>query len=141
MAFGAKRSRVVRQVLGQMFGLVMIGLAIGLAASRVMNQAIHALIFGITLSDPITLISVTVLVLVVAGIAGVIPALRASRVDPCSCPPDTRADGEPAMKNLAGAACGVIATSIGQTTAKPDSVDRNLDIECREIDVYHGATI
>ena len=82
MALGAGRFRVVRLVMGQSFGLVFTGLAIGLASSLAINQIIRSFFFGVTLYDPPTILAVVALLIAVTAIAAFVPARRASRVDP-----------------------------------------------------------
>jgi ABC-type antimicrobial peptide transport system permease subunit len=82
MALGAGRFHVVRLVMGQTLALVCLGAVIGAVASFQISQAIRALIFGVTLYDPTTILLVVLLVFTVTAIAGYLPARRASRVDP-----------------------------------------------------------
>src|SRR5438552_9431771 len=82
MALGARRLQIIRLVMDQTMYLVLIGLALGLAASLAFNRTIHAFILGVSPYDPITLITVIVILLTVTALAGYLPARRASRVDP-----------------------------------------------------------
>ena len=68
--------------MGQMVLMVSIGLAIGLAASLIANQAIRASLVRISLYDPLTIIGVIVVLFAVAVTAGYYPVRRASRVNP-----------------------------------------------------------
>jgi len=61
---------------------VAIGLAIGLPAVLAASKLIKSLLFGLTAADPLALTLPTGLMLVVAALAGYIPALRASQTDP-----------------------------------------------------------
>jgi ABC-type antimicrobial peptide transport system permease subunit len=51
-------------------------------ASRALARTFEGLLFGVTASDPVTVIGVPLVLALVAGIAGYLPARRASRIDP-----------------------------------------------------------
>jgi ABC-type antimicrobial peptide transport system permease subunit len=82
LALGALRRDIVRQFLMQglrVAGLACVcGLVLLLAFTRVLSNMLH----GVSPSDPITLSGVTAIVLVVAMIASLLPAIRAARLDP-----------------------------------------------------------
>lgn len=82
MALGAARPDVVRLVVGQALRLVGVGLVVGLALSIVLGRAMRTLLFGVSPTDPMTLVTVAVILTAVALLAGYLPARRASRVDP-----------------------------------------------------------
>jgi predicted permease len=82
MALGASATHLQRGVLLQTLGLAGLGLALGMAGSRILSSALGSLLFGITSGDPLTFIEVGALLIAVAAIAGYIPAWRASRIDP-----------------------------------------------------------
>lgn len=82
MALGAEPQDVLRLVLRQGFTLVLVGVAIGLAASFVLTRALSSQLFGISATDPLTFTAVALLLLTVALLACYIPARRAMRVDP-----------------------------------------------------------
>jgi ABC-type antimicrobial peptide transport system permease subunit len=63
-------------------GRAVIGLAIGTVASAVAAHAIGGLLFGVTYGDPYTFLAAASVMLAVAGLAGYLPARRASRIDP-----------------------------------------------------------
>jgi ABC-type antimicrobial peptide transport system permease subunit len=82
LAMGAQPVSIVGLLLGQSVRLLGIGAAIGLTTALVGAQYIEAQLFGVTATDPVTLISACV-VLAIAGLtASVVPALHALRVDP-----------------------------------------------------------
>ncbi len=82
MALGAESSSVLWLVVGQ--GMMMVGLGVlaGVAAALVAGRAIQGLLYGIAPHDPVTLVGVSVALSMVAFVACLIPALRATRVDP-----------------------------------------------------------
>jgi ABC-type antimicrobial peptide transport system permease subunit len=82
MALGASASDLQRRIVLRTLGLVALGLAWGMAGSRVLSSALGSLLFGITTGDPVTFIEVGTLLIAVAAIAGYIPAWKASRIDP-----------------------------------------------------------
>jgi predicted lysophospholipase L1 biosynthesis ABC-type transport system permease subunit len=82
LAFGATRRRIVLLVLREVAVLLMIGLWIGTVVSQAAAQGVRKLLFGLSPSDLPTLAASACLLMVVAGIASLVPALRASRVDP-----------------------------------------------------------
>jgi predicted permease len=82
MALGASATDLQRRIVLRTLGLAALGLALGMAGSRVLSSALGSLLFGITTGDPVTFIEVGTLLIAVAAIAGYIPAWRASRIDP-----------------------------------------------------------
>jgi ABC-type antimicrobial peptide transport system permease subunit len=82
MALGAQSRDVVTIVLRQGLMLTTGGLVIGLAASFVLTRFMEKLLFGVKPHDPITYLVVPVLLGLVAIVACLIPALRATKVDP-----------------------------------------------------------
>ena len=82
VALGAQTSDVLRLVLGQGVRLILLGVAIGLAASFALTRVLAGMLFGVTPTDPTTLIGVSFLLVSVALFACYIPARRATKVDP-----------------------------------------------------------
>jgi hypothetical protein len=82
MALGASAAVVRKQVLMQTLALVSGGVALGMGAALLLARLTASLLYGLEPSDPATFGSTVVMLLVVALLAGYIPALRASRVDP-----------------------------------------------------------
>ncbi len=82
MALGAKRTRVVREVVFQSMGIAGIGVMVGLGLAFTLSRFIRSLLHGVVPSDPLTYSSVAFLLFAVAVLASFVPALTASRVDP-----------------------------------------------------------
>jgi predicted permease len=82
MALGASPGDVLKQTLqaGALLGLV--GVGVGLALSFALTRFLGKLLYGVTPSDPMTLASVSALVLAVAVFATLAPAMAAARLDP-----------------------------------------------------------
>jgi len=83
-ALGASTSAVVRMVIAEGMMPAAIGIAIGAAAAMLSGRLMEKLVFGVSASDPLTLGMVTGSLAAVALLATLIPAFRASRVDPIS---------------------------------------------------------
>lgn len=82
MALGAHRGGVVRMVLKESMLLVIIGSAIGVAGALAAGRLVASQLYDLAPTDPLTIVSVVVVMLVVSGIAGYLPARRASRLNP-----------------------------------------------------------
>ena len=82
MALGARMGEVVALVMRQGMRLVIIGIALGVAGALVLTRLMESLLFGVTATDPLTFVGVPLVLAAVAFLANLIPALRASRVDP-----------------------------------------------------------
>lgn len=82
MALGAKRSQVAMLVLGQGTRLAIIGVAIGIAGALLLRGTIAQLLYGVATTDPLTFIGVPLSLAAVALLASLVPAQRATRVDP-----------------------------------------------------------
>jgi predicted permease len=82
MALGAQWQDIVRLIVGNGARLALIGIAIGIAASFALTRLMKSLLFGVSATDPITFVAVSILLFVVTVAACYIPARRAMRVDP-----------------------------------------------------------
>jgi predicted permease len=82
MAVGAQSHNVVRLVLTKAVGLIVAGAIGGIAVAFAVSRLLASFLFGVQAGDPITLLSVSVLLAVVALAACYIPARRATKVDP-----------------------------------------------------------
>ena len=81
-ALGAKRSHILKLVIGHGVGLAFIGIVLGLVASFGLTRFLAGLLYGVTAVDPTTFIGISILLLIVAVLACYIPARRATKVDP-----------------------------------------------------------
>jgi ABC-type antimicrobial peptide transport system permease subunit len=61
-----------------------LGIGIGIPAALGLSRLLRGLVFGVSTTDPITFLAVPFLLLLIAGIAGFVPATRAARVDPAA---------------------------------------------------------
>ncbi len=84
MALGASTASVVRLVVHRGLGLTGIGVAVGLALAWVATRSVSALPYGVAATDPATFAGVIGLLGAIALGACLLPAVRASRVDPMS---------------------------------------------------------
>ncbi len=82
MTLGATKSNIFAMVLRQSLRLVLAGLVIGIAASLALARTLSSFLYGVTAADPTTYLAVCALLVVIAVIAGFVPARRATRVDP-----------------------------------------------------------
>jgi ABC-type antimicrobial peptide transport system permease subunit len=82
MALGAKRADVLRLVVRQGMTMTLIGLALGLIGVFGLSRVIAGLLYGVSPTDPLTFTGVSIVLLMVALLACLIPARRATRVDP-----------------------------------------------------------
>jgi predicted permease len=82
MALGAGRGDILWRVVAQGLGAVTAGAVIGLIGSLAAGRLMAGFLFGVTPSDPATLAGVFVLIFAVATAAALIPARRATQVDP-----------------------------------------------------------
>ena len=82
VALGARTGNLIRLVVGEGIRVTLIGIVLGAAGAFAAGKLIASLLFGVPSYDPLTFGVVAVLLLVVATAASLIPAWRASRVDP-----------------------------------------------------------
>ncbi|MGH7474926.1 MAG: ADOP family duplicated permease [Longimicrobiales bacterium] len=82
VALGADRGRLLADVVRRALALTALGIAIGAAAALALGRALSALLYEISPHDPLTLGAVAALLLIVAAAAALLPARRATRVDP-----------------------------------------------------------
>lgn len=82
MALGARAGQVVQVVLRETLWLVGIGIVIGLGAALATTRWVKSLLFGLEPHDPLTMGLAMLALLIVAALAGILPARRAARLDP-----------------------------------------------------------
>jgi putative ABC transport system permease protein len=82
LALGAQVGDVLRLILKQGLGVILIGLALGLGAAFVLTRLLKTFVFGVSTTDPLTFVVITLLLSIVALLACYIPARRATKVDP-----------------------------------------------------------
>jgi predicted permease len=84
MALGADARRVLREVVGQAARVTAVGVAIGVAAALVLSRTLSTLLFEVGAADPVTYVSIALVLLGATVVASWIPARRATRVTPLS---------------------------------------------------------
>jgi putative ABC transport system permease protein len=82
VALGARRGDILAMVLRQGAWLTGIGLLLGFVGAYSVTGLLTSLLYGVTATDPLTLVLVPLLLATVALLACYIPARRATRVDP-----------------------------------------------------------
>jgi putative ABC transport system permease protein len=82
VALGAQSGDVIKMVIGQGMKGVLLGLAIGLAASLLASRAMKGMLFGVGAGDPTTFVVIALLLMCVALLACYLPARKATKVDP-----------------------------------------------------------
>jgi len=82
MALGARRSAVLWLVLRDTVLMIGIGAAIGLPAAFALTRLVQSFLYGLTPQDPASIALATAGLIIVTGLAGYIPARRATKVDP-----------------------------------------------------------
>src|SRR2546429_3607082 len=81
IALGAQAGNVFRLIIGQGIFLTVVGISAGIVAAAIVMRFVSSLLFGVTANDPMTFISVALLLGAVSMMACYIPARRAARVD------------------------------------------------------------
>jgi ABC-type antimicrobial peptide transport system permease subunit len=84
MALGARTEQVVRSVLSQGLALIAAGVIVGAVAALWLGRFLAGLIFGVGTTDPATFAGVALLLVMAALVASLVPALRATQLDPAS---------------------------------------------------------
>ena len=82
IALGAQTGDVMRLIIGQGLVLALTGIGIGLIASLALTRLMKGLLFGISATDPVTFIVISLLLTCIGLLACWIPARRATKVDP-----------------------------------------------------------
>jgi hypothetical protein len=84
LALGARPAGILRMVLGRVAVVVLAGIAIGALVSAWLSRYVSTLLFGLSPSDPVVLVGAAGLLLVVAIVAGFVPARHAASLDPAT---------------------------------------------------------
>jgi putative ABC transport system permease protein len=82
MALGAEKNDVLKLVISQGIKLALIGVVIGLIGALGLTRFLSGLLYGVKPGDPLTLVTVSVLLIAVALLASYLPARHAAKVDP-----------------------------------------------------------
>jgi len=82
MALGARQSSILRLVLRDGVPLVATGVIVGLGGALALTRVLESMLFGVSADDPVVFAAVPALLVAVAAVAMLVPALRATRVDP-----------------------------------------------------------
>ena len=82
MAVGAQAGQIFRMIILEGLKLSLTGLAVGLVGALWLGWAVSSLLFGVTATDPLTFITVSLLLTAVATAACYFPARRAMKVEP-----------------------------------------------------------
>jgi predicted permease len=82
MALGAVQGSVIWMVMGEVLVLIAIGIAAGLPTALALGRLAQSQLYGLAPHDVATLSMATMILAMVAGLAGFVPAVRASRIDP-----------------------------------------------------------
>jgi len=82
LALGAQTSDVLKMIIKQGINLIVLGLLLGLFGAMALMRVVSGLLFGVTTRDPLTFTVVALLLLTIALLACLVPAWRATKVDP-----------------------------------------------------------
>ncbi len=82
VALGATSAEILQLVLADALKPVVAGLAVGLLAALALTRALERLVYGVSMTDSLTFVTLPLVLALVAFLASLLPALRATRVDP-----------------------------------------------------------
>ena len=82
MALGAHASRVGTMVVRQSVQFAVVGIVVGILATVAITRVLGSVLYGVSPTDPTTLIVVSIIMLLIAVLASYVPAQRAMSVDP-----------------------------------------------------------
>jgi putative ABC transport system permease protein len=82
MALGARKTDILRALVGQGLKLTLVGVVLGLAGAVALTRILSSLLYDVTPTDPLTLACVSLVLAAIALLASYLPARRAARIDP-----------------------------------------------------------
>jgi predicted permease len=82
LALGAQQFDILKLIVGQGLKLVLVGVVIGIAGSLALTRLLSSLLFNVSPTDPYTFLAMSLLLTLVALLAGYIPARKATKIDP-----------------------------------------------------------
>jgi ABC-type antimicrobial peptide transport system permease subunit len=82
MALGARWADVVHLVLGRGLRLAALGISAGLVLALIVSRSLSGILYGVSPNDPVTFVSVALLLAAVSLVASLLPAVRAARLEP-----------------------------------------------------------
>jgi putative ABC transport system permease protein len=82
IALGATNSDVLKMVVSDGMKPILVGVAVGLVAALALSRLVASLVFGVRPTDPLTFGCVVVILTAVGMLANILPAYRATRVEP-----------------------------------------------------------
>jgi predicted permease len=82
IALGAGRAGVVKQVVGEAAGLALLGIGVGIVGALIAARFTASLLYGVAPWDPVTFVAVPLVLMTVALLAALAPAVRAARIQP-----------------------------------------------------------
>jgi putative ABC transport system permease protein len=82
VALGAQRGDVLKLVVWQGMKLALVGIVVGIVGAFLVTRVMSSLLFGVSATDPLTFVGVSLLLAVVSFLACYLPARRATKVDP-----------------------------------------------------------
>lgn len=82
MALGARAAHVVRRVTTDMLGMVAAGALVGLAGGFAFSRVVESLLFGVSATDPTTVVTTVLALAAASALAALPPAIRATQIDP-----------------------------------------------------------
>ena len=82
MALGARSGEIARMIVGEGLGVALAGIALGLLGSLALTRLLSGMLYGVSATDPLTLVQVGASILAVVFAAAYLPARRAARLDP-----------------------------------------------------------
>jgi putative ABC transport system permease protein len=82
LALGARLGDVMRMVVFEGMKPTLLGVAIGVVGALALGRVLSGLIYGVKPTDPVTFLIVTILLALIALLSCILPAYRATKVDP-----------------------------------------------------------